>query len=158
MNNELIQLLNRIMSRDAERCNDILFAQYHKYIDLIGNINRKSYHSIGTIIPFFWQFPDSWGSLIPGAEKGNTWLLLSQIVYDPKVGVTGVVASAFHSFPPDAGQFPIKVVPDNVLVAVIQLLLEEMYCEPKHRYKQLFEIECQNHRMGFYKKILQLFK
>lgn len=132
MKSELISILNRLISLNPDKCDQIFYKQYRSHISLIQNIDFNKY-KISDVNPFFWQAPDSWGSVIPGADKGNTWLLFSKFIYNEQEGITGVFASAFHSFPPDVSGLPIYEVDDNVLVAAIQLLSEELISDTMDR-------------------------
>lgn len=139
MKSELISILNWLISLDPEKCDQIFYKQYKLNISLASNINFNKY-KISDVIPFFWQAPDPWGSLIPGADKGNTWLLFSKFVYAQHIGITGVLASGFHSLPPDGWEGPIHEVDNNVLVASIQLLLKELVCIAKPDYGEYFRL------------------
>ena len=149
MKTELISILNWLVSLNPEKCNQILYAKYQINKNLVFKINFKKFR-ISEIIPFFWQYPDPWGSVLPGAYKGYSWLLLSKLIYDYNNGITSVIASVFHSIPPDCVEVPIEDVDDCVLVAAIQLLLEELICDAKHNYAELFRLVSlfEHHKSG----------
>lgn len=119
-------MLNDLVRIDVERSKEIVTNKYLAYQDLTRFVDWKRV-KVWKIIPFFWQLPDSWGCCMPDAEKGKTWHLLANILYNDKRGVYAVNCRNFHSLPPDLEQRPIDDVDDTVIVVVIHLLLEEFF-------------------------------
>ena len=122
MNKLLVHILYDIVKNDPEKCKEIIYQRSLVFYRMVAN-SMGTNIEVWNIIPFFWQYTNKRPCCLPGASKGKTWGLLSEILYDDNRGVYAVKCWNHQSGPPDEDEMPIEMVADSVIVAMIHLLL-----------------------------------